>query len=52
MKIHKDIAGYEYWYDPQIRSWYAAVVDSVGNILRCVDCYTKKEIIFLIKRGF
>jgi hypothetical protein len=52
MKIHKTFPGYEYWYDPQVRVWYAAAVDAAKNILRITDAYDKQSIEILIKRGF
>jgi hypothetical protein len=49
MKIHKDIPGVEYWWDHYVRTWYAATVDSKGNLGPTVDAYTKREIIKLAK---
>lgn len=51
MKVHRDIPGVEYWYDPHCRCWFAARVDSVGNLGPSVNAYTRREILRLIKGG-
>lgn len=44
MKIHHDIVGVEYWYDPHYRCWFVCTVDSDGNLGPSQDAYTRKEI--------
>jgi hypothetical protein len=49
MKVHRDIPGVEYWYDPHMRCWYSAPCDEEGNLADSQNAYTKSEIIEIAK---
>lgn len=50
MKVHRDIPGWEYWWDASWRTWCAMQVDGQGNqIGDCQYEYTRREIVDLIR---
>ena len=52
MKIHRDIKGTEYWYDPQCHCWFGAKVDQEGNITNTLDAYKKEDIKTILKKYY
>lgn len=52
MRVHRDIPGVEFWYNPNTRAWYAATVDAGGNLGESVNAYTRQEVLWLVGHGF
>jgi hypothetical protein len=45
MKIHYGLNGWQYWYDPTTRCWWAAIYDPYGNQQgAAIHAYTRSEI--------